>query len=112
MEIIEKRKRQRVEMIEQVTEFAKELNLKCTVLLIGSYARGDFNLWSDVDLLIIGEFKGTPVERLKNFDLPEGYEAILLTSDELNSKRGKNDRFIKESFKNCVIVRDDLHLVS
>ena len=112
MEIIEKRKRQRVEMIEQVTEFAKELKLKCTVLLIGSYARGDFNLWSDVDLLIIGEFKGTPVERLKNFNLPPGYEAILLTPDEVAKKRKKNDRFISESFENGVILRDDLHLVS
>lgn len=110
MEIIESRKRQRLEVIGQVSEFSKALNLKCTVLLIGSYARGDFNLWSDVDLLIIGEFSGTPLERLKNFDLPEGYEAILLTPDELSKKRNKNDLFVKESFKNGVTIRDDLHL--
>ena len=112
MEIIKKRKRQRDEVISQVTEFARGLNSKCTVLLIGSYARGDFNLWSDVDLLIIGEFSGTPVERLKNFNLPSGYEAILLTADEVAKKKEKNDRFIVESFQSGVIVRDDLHLVS
>ena len=112
MEIIEKRKRQREQVIVQVSEFIKELNFKCTALLIGSYARGGFNLWSDVDLLIIGEFSGTPVERLKNFNLPSGYEAILLTADEVAKKKEKNDRFIVESFQSGVIVRDDLHLVS
>jgi hypothetical protein len=112
VEIIERRKRQRDEVIGQVSEFTKGLNFKCTVLLIGSYARGDFNLWSDVDLLIIGEFSGTPVERLKNINLPAGYEAILLTPDELVRKRNKNDRFINESLENGVLVRDDLHLMS
>ena len=112
MEIIEKRKRQREQLIGQVSEFIKGLNFKCTALLIGSYARGDFNLWSDVDILIIGEFSGTPVERLKNLNLPPGYEAILLTADEVAKKRKKNDRFIVESFESGVIIRDDLHLVS
>ena len=89
MEIIEKRRRQREEMIERVTEFARQLNNKCTVLLIGSYARGDFNLWSDVDLLIIGDFTGNPLQRLKNIDLPAGFEAILLTPEEFNIRKGK-----------------------
>ncbi len=112
LEIIERRKRQREEVIGQVSEFTKGLNFRCTVLLIGSYARGDFNLWSDVDLLVIGEFNGTPVERLKNINLPPGYEAILLTPDELLRKRNKKDRFIKEAFEKGVLMRDDLHLMS
>ena len=111
MEIIEKRKKQRDEVIEQVTEFAKGLNFKCTVLLIGSYARGDFNLWSDIDILVIGPFRGNPLERLKNIDLPAGYEAILLTPEELISRKEKNDKFIKESFQQGFPVRDDFGLI-
>jgi Nucleotidyltransferase domain. len=33
--------------------------------MIGSYARGDFNRWSDVDLVVISDFKGNPLERLE-----------------------------------------------
>ena len=112
MEIIEKRKREREKVIKQVKEFARHLKSKCTVLLIGSFARGDFNLWSDVDLLIIGNFSGNPLERLKNIDLPAGYEAILLTPDELISRRGKNDSFIEEALQQGIIVRDDFGLIS
>ena len=99
-------------MIGQVSDFIKGLNFKCTALLIGSYARVDFNLWSDVDILIIGEFSGSPLERLKNLNPPPGYDDILLTADEVAKKRKKSDRFIVESFESGVIIRDDLHLVS
>lgn len=112
MEIIEKRRKQREEMIERVTEFARQLNNKCTVLLIGSYARGDFNLWSDVDLLIIGNFTGNPLQRLKNIDLPAGFEAILLTPEEFNIRKGKNEGFIKEALQHGIVVRDDFGLIS
>lgn len=112
MEIIEKRRRQREEVIERVTEFARQLNNKCTVLLIGSYARGDFNLWSDLDLLIIEDFCGNPLERLKNIDLPAGYEAILLAPEEFNNRKGKNDGFIKEVLQHGIVVRDDFGLLS
>lgn len=37
---------------------------KVSAILIGSYARGDFNKWSDVDVLLIAEFAGNPLERL------------------------------------------------
>jgi predicted nucleotidyltransferase len=112
VDIIENRKRQREQVIGHVSDFINGLNFKCTALLIGSYARGDFNLWSDVDLLIIGEFNGTPLERLKNFNLPPGYEAILLTPDKVAKRMKMNERFISDSFENGVIIKDHLHLVS
>jgi len=60
MEIIEKRIKERNTIIKKSIEYAKSLNFKCTVMLIGSYARGDFNLWSDIDILIIGNFDPNP----------------------------------------------------
>ena len=59
MEIVEKRIRERNSIINQSGEYAKSLDFKCTVILIGSYARGDFNLWSDIDILIVGNFDST-----------------------------------------------------
>ena len=58
MEIIEKRIEERKRIIRKAHEYSLTLEFKATVILIGSYARGDFNLWSDVDIMIIGYFTG------------------------------------------------------
>ena len=108
MEIVEKRIEERNKIIQEAKAYSKTLPFKCSVLLIGSYARGDFNLWSDIDLLIIGDFKGDPLERLKSIDFPPGYEAITLTPEEINKMKMNNDRFITDALKDGVILRDDL----
>jgi len=42
------------------------LGFSVTAVLVDSYARGDFNLWSDVDVLLISDsFPERPLERLK-----------------------------------------------
>ncbi len=86
------------------------MDFKCTVLLIGSYARGDFNLWSDVDLLVIADFHGNPLQRLKYIDFPSGYETILLTPGEVEIMKNKKNKFILDAFKEGIILRNDLHV--
>ena len=108
MEVVEKRIEERNKIIQEAAAYSKTLPFKCSVLLIGSYARGDFNLWSDIDLLIIGNFNGNPLERLKSIDFPSGYEAIMLTPEEINKMKMKNDRFIIDALKDGVILSDDL----
>ncbi|WP_244403828.1 nucleotidyltransferase domain-containing protein [Pyrolobus fumarii] len=60
---------------------------RVSVLLHGSYARGDFNLWSDVDLIIVSEvFRGIrPLDRYKLVQdvLPDKVEPIPMTPEEL-----------------------------
>jgi predicted nucleotidyltransferase len=112
MEIVEKRIRERNNIISKSGEYAKTLNFRCTVILIGSYARGDFNLWSDVDLLIIGNFDSNPLKRLKSIDFPAGYETILLTLDEVKKMAGKNNKFIKDAFSEGIILRNDFGIDS
>ncbi len=110
MEIIDKRIIERNNIIKDAKEYSINLNFKCTVLLIGSYARGDFNLWSDVDLLIIAEFRGNPLHRLKNIDFPPGYETILLTPGEVEIMKNKKNKFILDAFKEGIVLRNDLHI--
>jgi len=86
MEIIEKRKKLRAQIIRKASRWAKRLSFKVTAILVGSYAKGDFNLWSDVDILLISdEFKGNPVERLELLDIPAGFQVIPLTIEEFKS---------------------------
>ncbi|MHA1608291.1 MAG: nucleotidyltransferase domain-containing protein [Candidatus Freyarchaeota archaeon] len=80
MEIIEERRRSREKIIGRVSSWVRELPFKVTAIVVGSYARGDFNLWSDVDVLLISrDFKGSPLDRLMEIDVPPGFQVIPLT---------------------------------
>ncbi len=56
-----------------------------TVILHGSYARGDFNRWSDIDLVVVSpRFRGIRVLDRYNLlpPLPPRLELVLLTPEE------------------------------
>ena len=110
MEIIEKRIEERKRIIRKAQEYSLTFEFKTTVILIGSYARGDFNLWSDVDVMIIGDFNGSPLDRLKNIDFPLGYEIIPLTEEEFYKMKNRNNKLVKDALAEGVILRDDLHI--
>ncbi|QOJ79807.1 nucleotidyltransferase domain-containing protein [Infirmifilum lucidum] len=97
-------------MIEEVRKFAESLRGRYSVFLVGSYARGDFNVWSDVDVVVVGEFKGNPLQRLRELDAPPGFELIPLTEEELMDRVTKRDPLALELVNYGVPVRDDFHL--
>lgn len=76
---------------------------KITVILYGSYARGDFNLWSDIDIIVISEHfnKIKPLDRInKILDiLPPNVEAICLTPQEARNffKKPWGYKILKEA---------------
>ena len=55
--------------------------IRGTALLVGSFARGDFSEDSDVDLLVVGDFREPPHRRLLDVWAP-GVEIIALTPEE------------------------------
>ncbi|MGH2702325.1 MAG: nucleotidyltransferase domain-containing protein [Actinomycetota bacterium] len=55
-DILRRRRHERDQLIEQARVFARELDRRIgleVAIVTGSVARGDFNVWSDVDLLIV-----------------------------------------------------------
>ena len=72
----------REEVIARTHQYSLDLPFKCSVFLIGSYARGDFNLWSDIDILVVGEFSSNPIERYGEIDFPLGFEVIPVRVEE------------------------------
>ena len=110
MEIIERRRAEREQVVNRALEYARSLKFRCSVFLIGSYARGDFNLWSDVDIIIVGDFAGNPVYRLKNLDFPSGFEIIPFTRAEIISSINKKRKFVEEISLHHVVLRDDLSI--
>jgi len=84
MGIVNERRRIRSRIVAEARDWAHSLGFQCTAILIGSYARGDFNVWSDIDIVLVSEvFKGNPVERLRKIEYPPNYEVIPLNPEEL-----------------------------
>lgn len=55
-QLLAERRRQRAELIERARRFAVALPPSLgveAVVVFGSVARGDFNLWSDLDVLVV-----------------------------------------------------------
>lgn len=113
MEIIKERRRLRERRIEEAREWASKIPLRVTAVLIGSYARGDFNLWSDIDILLISEdFVGNPLDRLRSIDAPPGYQIIALTPKEFKMLMEKREIMVMEAMEYGVVLRDDLKILS
>lgn len=113
-EVLEERARRRGEVVEMVRAYAEKLGERLgrvSVVLFGSYARGDFNLWSDIDVIIVSEsFKGMKiVERCTTLgDPPERLSSICWTPEEA-AKLLKKSTWI-EALKDSVVIRDDYGL--
>ena len=86
---------------------------RVTAILYGSYARGDFNVWSDIDLIVASEaFEGTRF--LDRYDVVSkhvepGVEAVLLTPRELVDALGK-PAWRQALAAGSALLRDDYEL--
>ena len=107
MEILEERRKIRDEVIRGARDWARGLPFKASAILIGSYARGDFNLWSDVDIVFIAEMGGNPLERLKRIDFPPGFEVIPLTLEEFLILLRRGNPIAVKALNKGIVLRDD-----
>jgi len=92
------------EIYEELKRFSTLLKekYKAKVYLYGSFAKGDFNETSDIDLIIVGDFSGRMHERIKRIlDMPLlPIEPLVYTEKEFEKMKEKT--FIKEILKNSV----------
>lgn len=72
---------------------------------------GDFNLWSDIDVVVVSdELRGSPLERLRQISIPPGFEVIPVTLEELKRLLERRNPIAVELLENGVIVRDDYNI--
>jgi uncharacterized protein len=116
--IVEQRRLMREEAIRTARGFAERVKAcfeKVSAVLIGSYARGDFNEWSDVDVLIVVEkAPGNPLERmdclLERCPPPAGVESIILSLSEFMRQKHLATPLYTEACGQGVVLVDDLGL--
>jgi len=109
---IERRRGARRRVLEEARRWASSLEAPVTVFLVGSYARGDFNEWSDVDLVVVSPlFEGVRVlDRLYALTIPPGYEVVPLTPSEFEKLLSRRNPLGVDVACNGVLLRDDLGL--
>jgi predicted nucleotidyltransferase len=111
--VIEERRLKRERAIEIARRFAECVDRKLELglaLLYGSYARGDFNEWSDIDVLLVAreELPANPIKRLSLIEeclmsFP-GVEPLILTTGELKALARKNP-LIRKNINEGVVLK-------
>jgi len=109
--IIERRRMLRDRAIEVARQFAECASSKLgeiVAVLHGSYARGDFGEWSDVDVLVVvkGSLPKSPIERLGLVEdclaKAPRVEPVIITSEEFKALLRKNDPLVAGALKEGV----------
>lgn len=94
-------------LIKEIKKFMKRINVR-EAILFGSRVRGENLENSDVDLILIGNFKEKFVDRFypihKEWKLPYFLEALSYTRKEL--KKLANRGIIKEALSNGIKIRN------
>ena len=99
---VERRRGERQALIETAAAWAERLASRhevAAVVVFGSTARGDFNKWSDVDVLVVApELPGGRRERdeLLTADATPGVQPVAWTPEELAERRRRNDPIARE----------------
>ena len=80
-----------------------------TAIIIGSTARGDFNQWSDIDLVIISDrFPENPIDRFRMVELRilPGIEPIPLRTADLMRLVEKKAPVLEDMVEGIFLVDD------
>lgn len=95
--VIERRRAEQDERIQLASAWAltlaKTLDVSA-VVVFGSTARGDFNKWSDVDILVVSDALPDGARRrleLLMSNTPPGLQPIGWTPSELDLRRARHD---------------------
>ena len=85
----------------------KKFNLK-KIIIFGSFARGDYHKGSDLDLVIVGEFKERFIDRIgKIIELNESdleIDAMVYTEEEFQKMIKERRPFIEQALEEGIVV--------
>ncbi len=102
--------------LKQYSNILEEKLGKTTLILFGSYARGDFNLWSDVDIIIISDYFKNIRFIDRPFKLPELYKNIsyadIICWDLEEAEKMPSKNSWKFALKNAIIIKNDYNIIT
>ena len=115
-DVIARRRAERADLLAKargyIEQLPAELPLRAAVVY-GSVARGDFNRWSDVDVVILSEALPARLpDRLELLyrDRPPKLEPWAFTAEELRGLSGRGDPRARELATDAVVLRGEAFL--
>lgn len=112
--VVEERRRRRAELLDVVQRWAVELQGRlpelAAVVVVGSVARGDWNKWSDIDVLVVvGSLPDRWPERAELLSpVPPWVAPIAWTVGELAEARRRRNPIAVEADTVGVVVEGAL----
>ncbi|MEM3080754.1 MAG: nucleotidyltransferase domain-containing protein [Nitrososphaerota archaeon] len=108
-------KKAAVESAVEAVRCIEKILGQVSAAVIGSYARGDFNRWSDIDLLVVSpNFTPNPLNRLEQLaNVLKKYpslEIMPLTPQEFQRQRKLKTPMVEEVIQKGVIITDELNI--
>jgi predicted nucleotidyltransferase len=102
-EVVARRRAERHRLLDRAALFAQRLDPGLgvrAVVVFGSVARGDFNVWSDIDVLVVAEH--LPAEYRDRLDAigwppPSGVEPVVWTPREYRRQRERGNPIAVEA---------------
>lgn len=110
-EIAEDRRIEVQEVIKSIKGWSEEVRSaigNITLILFGSFSRGDFNLWSDVDLILVSDaFRKVRYldRRSKVPDIDQSADIICWTTEEFMKLSVKPDW--ERALETSIVITDD-----
>ena len=108
-DVLARRRTERRKLVSRAREFAASLPDQLAVravVVFGSVARGDFNLWSDVDVLVVAD--RLPETFLKRLDAlapwPARVQPVAWTPSEWRHRLARRDPIALESVERGVWI--------
>ena len=114
-DVLDRRRRERERLIAVARGYVERLSERLPVVaaaVVGSVARGGFNVWSDVDVVVVAP--GLPQRvpdrlRLLGADAPPGIQPVGFTPAELQAARRRRNPLIEElAERGVTLVGEDL----
>lgn len=109
-DVLAERRREREELAALALGYVERLSRRFPVLaaaVVGSVARGDFNVWSDVDVVVVAE--GLPARApdraaLLAADAPARVQAVGFTPAELQDALRRRNRIAREAVEAGIVL--------
>ncbi len=100
--VVRRRRAEQESLIEAARAWVDRLQGRLPLdraVVFGSVARGDFNRWSDVDLLLVSPaFHGPPLRRLEQLgDRPARVQPVCWTPAEWRAERDRGNPIALEA---------------